>query len=515
MIDEKRMMTSELQELPMILREKVKNYKKVQKEVLADILKVSSDCEYGRKYDFKTITGIETFRVRVPITDFSDYKSMIERMKKGEESILFPGRTKSFAVSSGTTGNPKYIPESEAGDQIKKLVSNMRMVEMLRMIPDIMEPGKKILAITNASIYGRTEAGIPAGSASGQTASAAVMQEKMVLPAELLTMDKLTGEQNDYLTTMFSAAESNIAGLVCNNVAHFHMMVHLLNEKVDMIISDIHNGTISLKIDDNTREILMKRWKKNPERANQLQQIYEKFGEFKVADVWPSFMAVSSWLSATVGRTTKEFRSMFPENTVFLEWGYGASEGKFNIPITKNATEGVLSVFGYFFEFLPIGGKETLLLEDTVPGGEYELVITSYSGFYRYNVHDIVRIDTNDEGFKTIEFLCKTSDKVEIQGKSLYASDLLKLIEEYEKTHQVMFRLFQATVESGKLKILLEGMGNWDVEIFTQYIKEKLDVLKIPFGSVERKPEGYRDHLFAKSVSKGKTINTTKLPVFI
>ena len=78
-----------------------------------------------------------------------------------------------------------------------------------------------------------------------------------------------------------------------------------------------------------------------------------------------------------------------------------------------------------------------------------------------------------------------------------------------------MFRLFQATVEDGKLNLQMEAEGDWNVEAFAGFIGRNLENAGIPFGKVIKQPAGYRDHLFSQSVSKGKTINTTKLPVFV
>jgi len=68
----------------------------------------------GRTYDYKSITRPEEFKARVPLNDYETMKPYIERLRKGEQNILWPTEIKWFAKSSGTTaGKSKFIPVSE------------------------------------------------------------------------------------------------------------------------------------------------------------------------------------------------------------------------------------------------------------------------------------------------------------------------------------------------------------------------------------------------------------------
>lgn len=504
------------QELPRLLRTIISGYEQEQTKVLFDILDFAKDSEYGRKYHFADIASVEEFREMVPVSEYDDYRQSIERMKKGEENILFPGRADSFLVSTGTTGVPKYIPESKKGVEIKRIIGNMRTVELIRMIPELMKEGKKVLAFTNASIYEKTEAGIPAGSASGQAAAeAGMVMQKFVLPIELLSMTEISAEAMDYMTMMFSIADAGVVGLVCNNVAHFHNAMKLLDQKGLQMIEDIRHGTISAEFPEEKKELLLKNWHANPTRAEELEHIHKQ-GGWEIGSIWPSFQAVGCWLSSSVGRSAKEFRKLFPEKTLFLEWGYGASEGKFNIPMKANSPEGPLAVFGYFFEFLPLGEESPILLSETTAGESYELILTSYSGFYRYNIHDIVEIKESEEGWKTIEFLCKTSDRIQLGNSSLTAGELTRMIEEYEKEHHTFFRLYQGRAVEDKLYLYVECVDEvWDQESLEAFLKEKLEKEGITLAGIEKMESGYRDSLYTKVLESGKTVNSTKLPVFL
>ena len=221
------------------------------------------------------------------------------------------------------------------------------------------------------------------------------------------------------------------------------------------------------------------------------------------------------WMSASVGRTLEEFKYLFPDKTMYFDWGYGASEGKFNIPMVPNQSGGLIASFGYFFEFLPIGGEQPVLLQETKNGEKYELIVTSYSGFYRYNIHDIVRITINDDGSRNMEFVCKSADKIVIDGHILYSGDLTDIIEEYEQKKNIRIRLFQGQPEEKGLHLLVEPIHQLDQDDFEVHVRERLLEYGIALTDITYKEDGYRDSLFTRSLQNGKTVNQTKLPVFI
>jgi hypothetical protein len=85
----------------------------VQAEWFKRLITVARDTEWGRTYDYKSVTTLEKFRERVPISDYDSLKGFIDRMRAGEKNILWPSDIKLFAKSSGTTSDKsKYIPLS-------------------------------------------------------------------------------------------------------------------------------------------------------------------------------------------------------------------------------------------------------------------------------------------------------------------------------------------------------------------------------------------------------------------
>src|SRR5512139_2817907 len=86
---------------------------KVQEKTFHDLLSKASGTEWGQKYGFSTISTIREFQSRLPVQTYEEIIPYVERLRKGESGLLWPGEIKWFAKSSGTTSTKsKFISMS-------------------------------------------------------------------------------------------------------------------------------------------------------------------------------------------------------------------------------------------------------------------------------------------------------------------------------------------------------------------------------------------------------------------
>ena len=86
----------------------------VQEEWFKKLIYSARNTEWGLKFDYKSIHSPDIFRSRVPLNDYDSLKPFIERLRKGEQNILWNTEIKLFAKSSGTTSDKsKFIPVSQ------------------------------------------------------------------------------------------------------------------------------------------------------------------------------------------------------------------------------------------------------------------------------------------------------------------------------------------------------------------------------------------------------------------
>lgn len=81
-----------------------------QLEVFKSLIQNAKETQFGKDHNFDTIKTFEDFQRNVPVRDYEDLKTYIDKVKVGEENILWKGKPIYFAKTSGTTSGAKYIP---------------------------------------------------------------------------------------------------------------------------------------------------------------------------------------------------------------------------------------------------------------------------------------------------------------------------------------------------------------------------------------------------------------------
>jgi len=88
----------------------------LQETALSRLIAEAKDTEYGRNHAFSTVKDYDTFVKTTPVNTYEELKGSIDRMRHGESNVLWPGRVKWYAKSSGTTNDKsKFIPVSQEG----------------------------------------------------------------------------------------------------------------------------------------------------------------------------------------------------------------------------------------------------------------------------------------------------------------------------------------------------------------------------------------------------------------
>ena len=88
----------------------------MQHKVLMHLINKGKNTEYGVKHLLNTTDSYEKFAKNVPVNSYEELKGDIDRMRHGEQDVLWPGTVKWYAKSSGTTNDKsKFIPVSRDG----------------------------------------------------------------------------------------------------------------------------------------------------------------------------------------------------------------------------------------------------------------------------------------------------------------------------------------------------------------------------------------------------------------
>jgi hypothetical protein len=136
-------------------------------------------------------------------------------------------------------------------------------------------------------------------------------------------------------------------------------------------------------------------------------------------ELFPRLELVSCWADGNSKPPAEKLRKAFPG--VYIQpKGLLATEGVMTIPI-----EGVGKVLtdSHFFEFKDKNG-EIRLKDGLEIGEEYEIILTTSGGLYRYNIGDIVRYNGN----YCFEFIGKSGNVSDYFGEKLNEVHVRKII---------------------------------------------------------------------------------------
>lgn len=83
---------------------------KTQNKVFQKLIAEAKETQFGKDHNFGYIQSFEDFTKQVPVRDYEQLRSYVDRVVAGDEDILWKGKPIYFAKTSGTTSGAKYIP---------------------------------------------------------------------------------------------------------------------------------------------------------------------------------------------------------------------------------------------------------------------------------------------------------------------------------------------------------------------------------------------------------------------
>ncbi len=397
---------------------------RVQARVLLRLLRSTSRGEYGQSLGFSRIRNYREFTERVPIATYADLSPWVERVRGGDVSALFnPGtRIHMFAMSSGTTDKPKYVPvtdrflkDTRAGWMAfgVKALSDHRRGELMHSVVQVASPMDEERSLSN----------IPCGAVTGLMAATQrkVVRRYYAVPSESA---RITDTQARRYVSMRFSMPIDIGWIVAASPATILQLAHTGEEHAESLIRDIRDGTLDNRLDipSDVRASLEARLKPAPAAAKRLNGILETQGRLRPRDYW-DLRFIANWTGGTMGLYLRDYPEYFGCVPV-RDIGLLATEGRMSIPIADGTPAGVAAVSTVFLEFIPAeeygNASPTVLRTHEVEfGREYFILITTSAGFYRYDICDCVRVVGFEGQAPLIEFLHKGSHVSSLTGEKL------------------------------------------------------------------------------------------------
>lgn len=400
----------------------------MQRDRLLELVARNADSDFGRDHHFGEIHSAADFRRRVPVRGYDGHEPYIERVRNGDLGALFGPGTEvlMFAMTSGTTAQPKTIPVTREALQNYRDAWTIWGIQAFDSHPEIIEDGlRPILQIASNWCETTTPAGIPCGAITGLTAK---MQNVMVrqtycMPPAAVRIKEIEAK---YYAALRLSAFRDVGTVIAANPATLLAIARLGDREKETLIRDLFDGTIHAKWQipvDVRKAVRLRAGIKRRRSARQLEAITERTGRLLPKDYWPNLSFLANWTGGVMGAYLAQYPEFFGEKPV-RDPGLIASEGRFTIPIDDNTPAGILDIRRHYFEFIPddqagLEEPETVEAHELIEGRNYYLLPTTAGGLYRYNIFDVIRCVGFHGKAPVIEFLNKGAHFSSLTGEKL------------------------------------------------------------------------------------------------
>ncbi len=328
----------------------------VQEAELAKLILKGRRTKWGQEHGLDRVEGPENFRSILPLSSYEDLTPYIERAMQGERDVLWPGKVRWFAMSSGTTADrSKYIPITPESLKNCHYKGGKDMVALyLKQRENSRLYQGKSLVLGGSSKVTRMGSNAKVGDLSS------VLIENLPFWADFRrTPGRSVALMEDWEEKIEKMARITMKEKVTN-------------------IAGVPSWTLVL-----------------------LKRILSITGKKNILEVWPDLeLFMHGGVSFTPYR--QQFEQLIPSEKMQYIQNYNASEGFFAVQDRLEADDMLLMLdYGIYYEFIPLEEvhkeEPTLLtLREVEAGADYAIVITTNGGLWRYMIGDTVRFTSTD-----------------------------------------------------------------------------------------------------------------------
>lgn len=325
-------------------------------QVLRKLMHKAEATEWGRVHGFGAVMSYEQFAATSPVNTYEDLKHFIDRMRQGEADVLWPGRVRWYAKSSGTTNDKsKFIPVSKDGLKDTHYAGGRDAVTWyLANNPEsrIFDGKALILGGSHAPNYNVK------GSLVGDLS--AILIENI---NPLVNLVRVPRKQTALLSDFEIKRDRIAREAIKENVTN---------------LSGVPSWMLSV-----------------------MNRVLEITGKENLAEVWPNLeMFFHGGVAFTPYR--EQYKRLVPSDKMHYMETYNASEGFFGIQNDpSDLSMSLMLDYGVFYEFIPMDEIESanpkvLPLWGVETGKNYAIIISTSSGLWRYMIGDTVRFTSTN-----------------------------------------------------------------------------------------------------------------------
>lgn len=440
-----------------------------QLKLLMDIVSVGDKSKFGVDYKFFGIKSVEQFKKNINIASYERVYPYIKELICGNSKALFNAdiSVREYIATSGTGGIPKILPVTK--EYIRR-VRNFWILWGTFVFKDHPELiGHRIFHMVSNENYFSDSSFMSSLTQATKTYNTCrdttgVISSK--IPGFIRDGFRIPSFVSDirhhklrfYCVLRFSCTDESLCFLVGVTPYNFILLFDIMNEYLNVLLSDLKNGGISScafdGLTDEDKSLLEQNkryFKKDLVSYRRILNLVNLSSnkQLQPQDLWPKVSLIACWSQAQFQPICSKIKELYGCKSI-RDLGLISSEGSYSVPIQDNSESGLLNLDAAFYEFIPeeeyydkveetqveySSDIKTLLAHEIQIGKRYFMVVTTYSGLYRYDQKDLIECMGHYKNIPLIKFISKVSMISDMTGEKLTASqvalDCQYLIDKY------------------------------------------------------------------------------------
>ncbi len=318
-----------------------------QKKILQHLVTKAKDTDFGKDHQFDSIATYEDYKRQVPLRDYEGLRPYVDKIIKGERNVLWPGKPKYFAKTSGTTSGVKYIPITKESMPNHLNSARNAMFNYFHQKGDVDVFKGKLIFLSGSPTLD-IKGGVPTGRLSG------------IVNHEVPSWIR-TNQLPSFETNCIEDWEEKLEKIVEETVHQDMRLISGIPPWVQMYYERVLEVT----------------GKKN------IKEVFPNYSLFMYGGV--NFEPYRAKLEELIGEPIDSIET-FPASEGFIAFQNDLNDNG----LLLNTRSGI------FFEFVPLDevGKENparIMLDEVQLNKDYALIINNNAGLWGYDIGDCVR----------------------------------------------------------------------------------------------------------------------------
>jgi GH3 auxin-responsive promoter len=375
-------------------RNALQNPRRAQNLKLHELVRPNVNTAFGRAHAFSNIRNYQDFIQRVPLSDYDSLEPWIARVRRGEHKVLTNETVTHLIPTSGSTGARKLIPFTMSLRREFNAAIGPWLVDLACQFPGLIG-GRAYWSITPA--LGKTSV------------------EESSVPIGFDTDTAYLGGARKKLAALTMATPPNVGRMQSVEEFRYQTLLCLLRCPDLRLISVWHPSFLTLLLD-----ALPQIWERLLQDSG-LPKGLRNADPQRPETIWPSLRVISCWGDGAALLALPQLKKRFPQALVQPK-GLIATEAFVTLPFSQLHP---LAATSHFYEFID-SDDEVLPMEDLREGSEYEVVVTTGGGLWRYRLGDRVLVDGFVAQTPSLRFIGREGNLSDRFGEKLSEEFVLK-----------------------------------------------------------------------------------------